>query len=88
MPDFVDGNETTELKTIAENHSKQWIDANSLSARQVYNALVSKAIQFQQPEKIEGKLFHHRRNLDDGQLLFLVNTSIDSPTSTFYYLID
>jgi len=28
----------------------------------------------------QGKLFHLRRQLDDGQLLFLVNTSIDSPS--------
>ncbi|MHC4401662.1 MAG: glycosyl hydrolase [Planctomycetota bacterium] len=27
----------------------------------------------------QGILFHHRRVLDDGQLLFLVNTSIDEP---------
>ena len=28
-----------------------------------------------------GILFHHRRQLEDGQFLFLVNTSIDSPSS-------
>ncbi len=28
-----------------------------------------------------GTLFHHRRKLADGELLFLVNTSIESPTS-------
>lgn len=29
----------------------------------------------------KGILFHHRRQLDDGQLLFLVNTSIEHPSS-------
>jgi hypothetical protein len=29
----------------------------------------------------KGILFHHRRHLKDGQLLFLVNTSIESPSS-------
>ncbi|MCD6395660.1 MAG: hypothetical protein J7M40_19420 [Planctomycetes bacterium] len=29
----------------------------------------------------KGILFHQRRRFDDGQLLFLVNTSIESPTS-------
>jgi hypothetical protein len=29
----------------------------------------------------KGILFHHRRQLDDGQILFLVNTSIDSPSA-------
>ena len=27
----------------------------------------------------KGNLFHHRRQLDDGELLLLVNTSIESP---------
>ncbi len=29
----------------------------------------------------KGILFHHRREIDDGQLLFLVNTSIDAPSA-------
>jgi hypothetical protein len=28
-----------------------------------------------------GILFHHRRELDDGQILFLVNTSLESPSA-------
>ena len=75
VPDYVDGTASIELKSIAEKYSTQWIDANSLSGQQIYNELVSKTIQFQQPEKIQGKLFHHRRVLDDVQLLFLVNTA-------------
>lgn len=77
VPGYVDGTATDELKTIAENHPEQWINANSLSDQNVSDELVSKSIQFRQPEKISGKLFHHRRNFDDGQLLFLVNTSLE-----------
>jgi hypothetical protein len=29
----------------------------------------------------KGLLFHHRRQLDDGEILFLVNTSIESPSA-------
>ena len=29
----------------------------------------------------KGILFHHRRQLDDGEILFLVNTSIDAPVA-------
>ncbi len=32
-------------------------------------------------ENDKGILFHHRRKLEDGQFLFLVNTSIDAPSS-------
>ncbi|RLD83380.1 MAG: hypothetical protein DRJ07_06755, partial [Bacteroidetes bacterium] len=81
VPSYVDGKATTELKTITEKYSKQWISANSLSDEQIRDELVSKSIQFQKPEEIQGKLFHHRRNLEDGQLLFLVNTADDEWSS-------
>ena len=32
-------------------------------------------------ENDKGILFHHRRQLDDGEFLFLANTSIDSPSA-------
>ncbi|MFV1994221.1 MAG: glycosyl hydrolase [Verrucomicrobiales bacterium] len=32
-------------------------------------------------EDDQGLLFHHRRRLDDGEILFLVNTSIEFPSS-------
>ena len=35
----------------------------------------------EQDENDQGILFHHRRKLDDGEFLFLVNTSIDSPSA-------
>ncbi len=31
--------------------------------------------------KVGGILLHHRRQLNDGDLLLLTNTSIDSPTA-------
>lgn len=37
-------------------------------------------LRIHQPEKDQGVLFHHRRRFDDGDLLFLVNTSIESPS--------
>ena len=81
VPNYVDGIESAELKTIVDKYSTQWVDANSLTDQQALDLLGSKNIQFQQPEKIKGKLFHHRRDLDDGQLIFLVNTSSDEWSS-------
>jgi len=74
IPSYIDGAESAELKSIVEKYSSQWINAKSLSEKKI---LDSNDIQFTKPEKIKGKLFHHRRDLDDGQILFLVNTSID-----------
>jgi len=81
IPSYVDGIATDELKNIVKKHSNQWMEANSLSDQQTYNTLVSNSIQFEKPEKIKGKLFHHRRDLDDGQVLFLVNTSLNELSS-------
>jgi len=77
IPSYVDGKTNNELKTIVAENSKQWISASSLTDEDTRDKLVSKTIQFQQPEKIGGKLFHHRREFKDGQILFLVNSSMD-----------
>ena len=78
IPSYVDGTSNGKLKAIVEKYSKQWIKANSIVDLQVYNLQVGNNIQFQQAEKIKGKLFHHRRDFKDGQILFLVNTSLDT----------
>jgi hypothetical protein len=84
VPAYVDGSESAELKTISEKLPSQWISANSITDSKVKELLVSKTIQFKQLEKSEGTLFHHRRDLEDGQLLFLVNTSPNEwSTGTF-----
>lgn len=76
VPNHVDGKESTELKTIVERQNNQWENTNSIVDKQVFNILKSTNIQFMEPEKISGKLFHHRRELDGGQILFLANTSL------------
>lgn len=75
IPDYVDGSVSDELKSYVKKYSSQWIRVNSLKDKEALDLLSSNEIQFQQPDKIKGKLFHHRRDLDDGQVLFLVNTS-------------
>ena len=77
VPSYIDGTESDEMKSIAEKYSKQWINSKSLSEKKILDLLESNDIQFVKPENIKGKLFHHRRDLDDGQILFLVNTSLD-----------
>jgi len=77
VPSYIDGTESDELKSIVEKYSSQWVNAESLSEKKTLDILGSKKIQFVNPENINGKLFHHRRDLDDGQILFLVNTSMD-----------
>lgn len=77
VPSYIDGSESSKLKSIVEQHSAQWIHTNSLTDKRTLDMLGSNDIQFVKPEQIKGKLFHHRRDLEDGQVLFLVNTSAD-----------
>jgi len=81
IPGYVDGIATDELKTLVKKYPKEWTKANNLWEQHTYNALESTSIQFQKPEMIRGKLFHHRRDLKDGQVVFLVNTSLDEWSS-------
>jgi len=81
---FVDGIEKEEIKSVVEKYPGQWKFADSISRKDELNLLKSKNIEFIEPEKNSGKLFHHRRTLDDGELLFLVNTSLEEwSTGTF-----
>jgi len=77
IPSYIDGAESAELKSIIEKYSSQWINAKSLSEKKIFDMLDSNDIQFTKPEKIKGKLFHHRRIMNDGEVIFLVNTSSD-----------
>ena len=74
-PSFIDGGESTELKLLVDQHKDQWLNINSITDHMALDIIASKSILFKNPELIKGKLFHHRRELDEGQLLFLVNTS-------------
>ncbi len=75
IPNYIDGSDSNKLESYVKKYSTQWIKLNSLNDQQAFDLFDSDNIQFQQPEKIKGKLFHHRRVLNDGQVLFLVNTS-------------
>ncbi len=71
-PQYVNGKNATDL-----GFTQKWNYVQSLSPA-VLKKLESETIQFQSPENAGGKLFHHRRILDDGQLVYLVNTDLQN----------
>lgn len=77
IPRFVDGRESDELKAIVDEYSTQWTRVNSVHDPQLLQRLASDKIQFHQPEQVGGTFYHHRRELANGQVLFLTNTSQD-----------
>ncbi|MCH7556366.1 MAG: hypothetical protein IIB56_02800 [Planctomycetes bacterium] len=78
-PSLVDGLPSERARVASQNPS--W--------KQIEPAAVPEMLANQQKDRFairhsnedNGILFHHRRRLEDGEILFLVNTSIDSPSS-------
>ncbi|MBD3385844.1 hypothetical protein GF407_13080 [candidate division KSB1 bacterium] len=82
---FMDGCETQIFSKLGQQYRCQW---RPISKGQIYNVLGGKELVFHQPQDAGGLLKHHRRILDDGELLFLVNSSLSTSSSstimTFY----
>ncbi|MFA5420183.1 MAG: glycosyl hydrolase, partial [Bacteroidales bacterium] len=71
--DFVDGNESPKINEMAAKYPKQWIVAEKLDDQAVLK-LLSRDEFAMNDETQNGMLYHQRRVLDDGQLLFVVNS--------------
>lgn len=69
-PAFVDGSPWSfdDLKK-----QTSWHTHNSFASLESSGVLSGKKIQFENPGQVSGMVFHHRRELEDGQLLFLAN---------------
>ena len=71
-PGRVDGAESSRLRDLARQYPSQWLKAASLDDPVAQERLLSKDFT-----AVSGKLFHQRRRLADGELLFFVNSSLD-----------
>jgi hypothetical protein len=74
-PTYVDGAASDRVASLANAESWTQMEGTDLTA-----ALLKDAdIVVRRTEGDAGILYHHRRQLADGQLLFLVNSSLDAP---------
>ena len=78
-PARVDGQLSQRGEKLAAYPHWQRVEPGALAAKLL--ELSDGTFAIRRSENDRGILFHHRRRLKDGQILFLVNTSIDSPTS-------
>ena len=78
-PSRVDGSPSDRPLAFAKQPGFRQIDLGTLSKTLLERADDGFAVR-QKPDD-QGILFHHRRRLDDGEFLFLANTSIESPCS-------
>jgi hypothetical protein len=69
----LDGAESDKVTKLANQYPGQWLFAHDLNDR-VANQLFASNEFDMQDETNNGMLYHHRRILDDGQLVFVVNS--------------
>jgi hypothetical protein len=76
LPHTLDGKETAEIKELADQYRDQWqvVDSSSLAIDLL--TAKSSAIEWHLPQHNNGILYHHRRMLQEGELLLLTNTSL------------
>ena len=73
-PARVDGAATDRVLRLAAQFAKSWRRATGLEDANVRGLLIPADFG-----PVEGELFHHRRQLRDGQVLFLANASLERP---------
>jgi hypothetical protein len=78
-PSYVDGRPSKQGAKAAKHHS--WKQAKPGDVPQMLLAASTDGFAIERDSGDKGILFHHRRLLDDGEFLMLVNTSIDEPSA-------
>jgi hypothetical protein len=79
-PARIDGSPSEDGARLAASSRWQKVDSEEL-VNLLSQPEVAGPFAIRRAAGDKGILFHHRRQLEDGQLLFLVNTSIDSPSA-------
>ncbi|NSW95098.1 MAG: hypothetical protein HPY62_10380 [Bacteroidales bacterium] len=74
-PSLVDGSENEELKQFVQKSGDRIIHADALTPDVISNYFLSDNISFNGFG--DKNLYHHRRVLSDGQMLFLTNSSLN-----------
>jgi len=77
-PSHIDGRPSKRGANAAKHSSWKQADTADVPRRLLAGSKDGFSIQRRKNDK--GILFHHRRLVDDGEFLLLVNTSIDSPS--------
>jgi hypothetical protein len=78
-PARVDGTLSAHGEKLSGSNNWHPIESDGLISRLASSA--DEGFKIERTPGGQGILFHQRRRFDDGELLFLVNTSLDSPTS-------
>jgi hypothetical protein len=74
LPSLVDGSPSEGLKEFLSKYSDKIVTIEKLTPEAISDYLTNQDLTFEGVKG--GVLYHHRRKLADGQLLFLVNSSL------------
>jgi hypothetical protein len=77
--DYLDGAKSNAVRELAAKYPVNWIKGQNLLSQHIQSYFVNPDFSIRQLDKTKGQLFHQRRILDDGQLLFLVNSDLNHP---------
>jgi hypothetical protein len=72
IPQFINGIPSDEVKQMA-NENENWVEIESIDEPEVLQALQEPDFKMENPEEINGKVYHMRRHFSDGQLIFWSN---------------
>ncbi len=75
-PSLIDGSPGNELKAFFSEQKEKIVMADSLDNKLIFSLLANEDLEFKSENG--GTLYHHRRMLTDGQLIFLVNSDQES----------
>ncbi|MFH0761721.1 MAG: glycosyl hydrolase [Bacteroidota bacterium] len=79
--DYIDGKPNASCKELAEKYPVTWIEENNLYSDHVISFFANPDFVLIQKDTTKGQVFHQRRMLEDGELLFVVNSDLESPAT-------
>ncbi|MDT8400388.1 MAG: glycosyl hydrolase [Bacteroidales bacterium] len=77
---YLDGEKSPRVNELAASYPGQWTVVENLSEQAVLNMLANPEFEMKDITS-SGMLYHQRRILDDGQVLFVVNSHPDNRAS-------
>lgn len=80
-PECIDGAPSGRMKAITAKYPDRYININSIESGFSTGIFSTPDFIVTNPGAIAGKFFHQRRQLEDGTLLFLVNTDTEETTA-------
>ena len=78
---YLDGSESTTVNDLKNSFSGQWTIAKSTDEEAVKQLFSLSDFSLQETIPVSGEMYHQRRMMDDGQLLFVVNTDTTNSTN-------